>query len=219
MSNLVYPPSIPGLTYDSTRAPTFNTGIQKALTGKESRIAYQLYPLVKFELTYELLRDNIPASELKALVGLFIAVGGMWDTFRYTDPVFNTVAAMPFATVAAGDAAYTAVDSEGDPTNGTPYAITATYGNVGGPGGAELIQNFNGAPVFYGNGVVIPSSHYLITGTGDLYFSTLPAAATVLTWSGSFYYRCRFDEDEFTVTQFMANWWSTGKVTLQQVKL
>ena len=130
MGNLVYP-VLPGLTFGNTRSPGYNTGLQAALSGKESRIAYQQYPLMTFELQYELLRDYVTVSDLKALSGLFMACKGKWDTFLFSDPAFNAVAAMQFAT-----------------TDGVSnsYQITVTYQNAGGPGGAELIQNFNGVP-------------------------------------------------------------------------
>lgn len=136
MSGLVYPANLPGLTFDSTRTPNFNTGVQAALSTKESRIAYQQYPQMMFELQYELLRDYVTPSDLKALVGLFMAVGGRFDTFLYSDPVFNTVANMQFGV-----------------TDGVTlsFQTTATYQNAAGPGGAEIIQNFNGTPVYYLN--------------------------------------------------------------------
>lgn len=134
MSSLVYPANLPGLTFGSTRSPVFNTGLQQALSSKESAIAYQQYPMMEFELQYEFLRDDITPSQFQALVGLFMAVGGKYDSFLYVDPVFNTVVNMQFGV-----------------TDGTTltYQTTATYQNVGGPGGAEIIQNFNGVP-FYG---------------------------------------------------------------------
>ena len=57
MSNAIYP-SLPGLTFGMTRTPIFKTGIQESVSGKESRLAYQFYPRVKFNLQYELLRDD-----------------------------------------------------------------------------------------------------------------------------------------------------------------
>lgn len=128
MSGLVYPANLPGLTWDSTRTPVFNTGIQQALSSKESAIAYQQYPVMEWELQYELLRDYTTPSDIKALVGLFMAVGGKYDSFLYTDPEFNSVIHMPYAI-----------------TDGSTlsFQLTATYQNSGGPGGAELIQNCN----------------------------------------------------------------------------
>jgi uncharacterized protein (TIGR02217 family) len=206
LSNLVYP-VLPGLTFDSVRAPKFNTGAQAALSTKESRIAYQQYPQMTWTLIYELLRDNISISELKALFGLYMAVQGKFDTFLYTDPAFNTVANMQFAV--------------GDGT--TPnFQITATYQNVGGPGTPELIQNFNGTPAVSVNGALQTlGTAYTLSGTGVVTFLSghIPAAASLITWSGSFFYRVRFDDDTLDFNQFMNNLWEIKKVSLIQIKL
>lgn len=203
MSSLIYP-TLPGLTFNSIRSPHFNTGKQQALTGKESRIAYQQWPLWNWELIYEYLS----VADLQAIQGLFIAVQGDFDTFLYSDPIFNSVTAQQFAVVASTD------------TTSTIYQITAVYQNVGGPGGAELIQNFNGTPLIYGNGTLISATHYTISGTGGVTFSTLPTTGTVLTWTGSFYYRVRFDNDDsMDASQFMQNMFEIKKIKLHQVKL
>src|SRR5277367_1019719 len=99
MSSLVYPSptQTPGIMYDSVRSPSFHTGVQPALSGKESRIAYQVYPIMNWELSYEVLRDYVNPSELKSLFGLYTQLGGRWDTCLYSDPVFNNVTNMPFA--------------------------------------------------------------------------------------------------------------------------
>lgn len=137
MSSLVYPAALPGLTFNNTRSPNYNTGVQPALSGKESCLAYQLYPIMEFDLQYEYLDGrNQSNSDIRALLGLFMSMKGQADTFLFNDPEFNTVSLMPFAT-----------------TDGvtTAFQTTATYQNVGGPGGAEIIQNFNGAPAYYLN--------------------------------------------------------------------
>ena len=211
MSNLIFPVVgvTPGLTLNVTRSPEFNTGIQRALSGKESRIAYQQFPIMTWELQYDILRDNVTPSELKAIFGLFAAVSGKFDTFLYSDPQFSSVTAMPFATTQAGDVA------------GTVYQITATYQNTGGPGAAELVQNFNGSPTILGNGTPISAANYSISGTGGLTFNTghQPASGTALTWTGAFYYRCRFDEDTIDLAQFMSKFWECKKLRLRSVKL
>ena len=206
MSNLIYPP-LPGLTFGNTRTPVFSTSVQTSLTGKESRLANRAYPNWKFELQYELLRDYIAPSDLKALVGLFMEVQGQYDTFLYTDPSFNSVTAQPFGT--------------GDGTTAA-FQLKATYENSGGPGLAEIIQNVNGTPSIYVGGVLQTSgTAYTLGATGIVTFLAghIPAAAAALTWTGSFYYRVRFDTDAMTVTQFLNNFWENKKVSLQQVKL
>src|ERR1700748_3901198 len=96
MSGYVYP-TLPGLTFDVIRTPMFDTGEQKAMSKKRSVIAYMQYPLIHFELTYSLLRDDVAISELKQLVGLFMAMQGKFDTFLFLDPDFNSVINQQFA--------------------------------------------------------------------------------------------------------------------------
>jgi hypothetical protein len=164
MGNLVYPANLPGLLPDVTRTPMFNTGVQAAITGKESRIAYQQYPRIKFELQYELLRDYVTPSDLKALTGLFMACHGKYDTFLFSDPTFNTVASMQFATTDGVTSA---------------YPITATYQNTAGPGGAELIQNFNGVPVVYLNRFGFPE---LLAGSSRTIYTLYDIDLTNAAW-------------------------------------
>lgn len=57
MSNLIFPNYLPGILFTPRKAPTFNTGVHPAVTGKESRLSYRAYPLYQWELSYELLRD------------------------------------------------------------------------------------------------------------------------------------------------------------------
>jgi uncharacterized protein (TIGR02217 family) len=209
MSSLVYPSSatLPGITYNSIRAPSFKTGIQTALSGKESRIQYQQYPIMTWTLIYELLRDYVTPSEYKALNGLFMQLAGQWDTCLYTDPLFNTVTAMQFGT--------------GDGTT-TTFQVTAVYENTGGPGTNELIQNFNGTPTILVNGVSQTLGvAYTISGSGIVTFLAghIPGAAAVIAWTGAFYYRVRFEDDSLDFTQFMNQFWEVKKVKLRQVKL
>lgn len=134
MSAFIYPSNLPGLTFDNVRSVITKTGRQEAVSGKESRIGYMQYPLYRFDLVYELLRDNLATSELKALWGLYEAMLGTFDTFLFTDPAFNAVTAEPFGT---GDASTVA------------FQLIAKYRNAGGPGLAQLIQNLNGAPQIF----------------------------------------------------------------------
>lgn len=191
--------------WDSTRTPIWRTSVQSAVSFKESRIGLALYPVIRFDLQYEFLRDYLAPSELKSLVGLFQAMRGRYDTFLYTDPTFNTVVDEPFGT--------------GDGST-TQFQIIATFQNSGGPGGSEIIQNFNGTPTVKKAGTLQSSpSQYTLGATGIITFVTAPTAGQALTWSGSFYYRCRFMDDEQTVTQFMNRFWSAKKVSFMSVKL
>lgn len=204
MSNSVWPSNIPGLTFSGRRVPMWKTGVQEAVSGKESRIAYSVYPRIRFELQYEILHDDTAPSELKALVGLFNSVQGRFDSFLYTDPDFSSVTDEQFG-VGTGSA--------------TTFQLTAKFQNSGGPGYAEIIQNLNGAPVIKDNGSVVPGGNYSINSVGVITFTTPPTTGHTLTWTGSFYYRVRFDDDEFDVSEFMDRWWQIDSIVLKSIKL
>lgn len=144
MSALIYP-GLPGLGFDVVRSPAFNTLSQRALSGKRTSVQTRLYPLWTFQLVYNLLRDTgapafpaINPSEIKTLAGFFNSMLGKFDTFLFTDPDFNTVTNMAFAT------------TDGSTVN---YQLTATYG-AQGFGAADIVQNLNstnGAALIYAN--------------------------------------------------------------------
>lgn len=60
----VFPSSILGETFTQRKTPKLNTGVQRALSGKTSRIAYQAYPLYEWELAYNVLRDDQQRTNL-----------------------------------------------------------------------------------------------------------------------------------------------------------
>lgn len=207
MSGQLYP-SIPGLTPEVVRSYSWDTGKQRAKSGKRSAISYRAYPLVHFELKYELLDDSVIPSQLKSLVGLHNQMLGSWDTFLFTDPDFNTItSAVPqFFGTSTG-------------STSTRYQLISFFENSGGPGTAEMVQNLNGAPVLYDNGTPISATHYSIDPTGGITFSSSPTTGHTLTWSGSFYYRCEFDEDEIPWKKFANKWWSADKVAFTSIFL
>lgn len=210
MSSQVYP-VLPGLQFNSRRSYVWKTGNQEALSGKESAIAFRQYPRVHYELSYDILRDGTTPSELKSIVGLHNDMQGRFDTFLFSDPDFNIITsatAAQYGSFGTGDGA-TLI-----------FQLTATYQNSGGAGQAELIQNLNGTPVLYDNGSVISAANYAIGATGIVTFGAghAPVSTHALTWSGSFYYRCRFDDDSISWKKEARNWW-TADVAFTSVKL
>jgi uncharacterized protein (TIGR02217 family) len=204
MSSLVFP-VLKGLTFDGNRTPIWKTNAQEALSGKESRIGYQQYPLYQWEASYDILDDSAATSDLKALLGLFNAMKGSYDTFLYTDPLYSSVTDERFGT---GDGSTTA------------FQVTTTFQNSGGPGGAECVQNFNGTPVIKKAGVTQTSpTNYTLGPTGIVTFVTAPTSGQALTWTGSFYYRCRFVSDTQDFSEFMSDWWATKRLRFKSVIL
>jgi hypothetical protein len=206
VSSLLYPSNLPGLTFGRTRTPVYSTGISPRVSGKESRLAYRVYPTFRFELKYEWLDDRIAVSHLRALQGLFMAMKGRWDSFLYTDPDFNSATAFQFGT---GDGVRTV------------WPLIMRFENAGGPGGDELVQNLNGTPQVFRNGSLQTGGgvNYTLGPTGMITFATPPTAGHALTWTGAFYYRCRFSADTMTFEEFMEKWWQTRSVSFESYHL
>lgn len=78
-------PTLPGLTYDVQRSPMWDTIVQQASSGKETRIGLQTYPRWRWELIYSILRADSVNTEFQQLVGFFNNRQGMFDTFLYSD--------------------------------------------------------------------------------------------------------------------------------------
>lgn len=199
MSNAVFP-SLAGLGWSVTKTPIFHTSIQRTVNGKELRTAFMPYPLWKFGLTYEVLRADLVNAELQNLMGFFLARQGSYDSFLFTDATDNSVGNQQFGT-----------------GNGSQkdFQLIRTYG-----GYAEPIQNTNSAPVIKDNGATQSTpSAYSINSTGLVSFVTAPLSGHALTWSGSFYYRVRFDADSADFDNFMYQLWSLKKLDLMSVIL
>ena len=81
-------PALPGLAWSVTKAPTFQTRIQRAVSGRELRALDYPYPLWQFTLVFAFLRDNPAAGfdELRTLMGFYLACQGAYGTFLFQDP-------------------------------------------------------------------------------------------------------------------------------------
>jgi uncharacterized protein (TIGR02217 family) len=215
MSSLLFP-TLPGIGFDVTRNYVWKTAVQEAISGKMTAVPLRTYPLVRYELIVNLLRHFLVPSELLAIQGLYNALQGRGDTFLYTDPDFNTIS--------PAQAAQYGVFGTGDGST-LIFQLLATFQNSGGPGAPEIIQNGNpgnwSTAVLYDNGTTISAANYAIGATGIVTFGAghAPAAGHSLTWSGSWYYRCRFDDDEIVWTKFMYAHWLVKKLGFTSCKL
>lgn len=197
MSNAIFP-TLTGMTYDTVKTPVFNTVTKKSASGRETRIAYMAVPMYKWQLNFEYLRDQqgvqspaAPWNDLKLLMAFFIARQGMFDSFLFNDNSDNVATAQQFG-VGTGSL--------------TTFQLSRTMG--GGFLFPEPVQNINGIPSIYVNGTLtLPGS---ISASGVVTFTTAPAAGAILTWTGNFYHRVRFDSDAVDFTQMLQNFWELG---------
>lgn len=203
MSNVVYP-SLPGLKlFNSTKTPQWSTQIQRATSGYEARLAYFSVPIWKWVLDYEFLRTYGSYVEFQTLANFFNARQGSYDSFLYDDPTDNTVPAGTPQTIGTGD--------------GTTVAFQLGRSLVAA-GLFEPIYNLNATPILYDNGVVVNPLNYTVSATGLVTFGVAPVAGHIVAWSGTYYWRCRFEEDTYDFDYFAYKFWSVKKVSFVSVK-
>lgn len=186
-------PSLDGLEWNITKRADFKTSVFEALSGKESRVKLRQTPKTTFKLSYEFLIENQDEQQLTELLGFMLNRGGSYEAFLYNDPTDNSVKEYQFA---IGDGLT------------WQFPLTRSLGTY-----VELVQNINTVTAIYLNGTALTAGtfefpsivggDYIIGATGQVTFAVPPPANAVLTWTGSYYYRCRFLQDGYDFTQLM----------------
>ena len=189
-------PSLLGVSWPVKRTPLLYTIRQPSQSGKETTIRQWLYPKYQYELTF----DYLPLADWQNLEGFWLTVGGAAGVFYFNDPSDNAVTTQPFGT--------------GDGTT-TAFQLVRALGGFGMP-----VQSVNGAIAVYENGSLVSPGGYAVGSTGIVTFTTAPAAAQALTWSGAYYWSCRFDDDNgLEIAEFMNNLRELKKLAFTTVKL
>lgn len=178
------------------KSPNFHTIRQNGPAGINSGLALKPYPTWDFQFSL----DNVTGHEQEAssvvaqFFGTFMATAGGAGLFYFTDPQDNSVTGAQFGT---GD--------------GVTTKFQLSRNIYGYP---DIIQNTNGTPTIYiGGEVTAPSD---ISATGVITFAAAPPLDSVLTWTGSFRYLCRFSEDtvdatrSFTINNGIDQWMFQG---------
>lgn len=194
MSNAVYP-SLPGLRITVRRTVSMPpVSVRTTPSRREYRARDASLVKYRFNLSYEVLRSGAEA-ELQSIEGFFKARGGRFDNFLFTAPDDNAVAAHLFGT--------------GDGTT-TQFQLLRTLG-----GYAEPVKDLNGAPQIFKAAVLQATpAAYSISSTGLVTFTSAPAAAAALTWTGAYYWRLRFDRDEMDLERFLHQLYELRSVDL-----
>lgn len=200
-------PSLPGLAWSVTKTPTFQTRIQRAVSGRELRALDYPYPLWQFTLVFDLLRDNPAAGydELRTLMGFFMLCQGAFGTFLFRDPSDDQVTGQQ---IGVGNASATVFQLQ--------RAMGATL-----PGGGflEPILAPNLVSTVYLDGITqSPASYSVDPNTGLVTFATAPGSGLVITVDYSYYFRCRFVDDSYAFENFMFRLWQLKKLTFISVR-
>jgi uncharacterized protein (TIGR02217 family) len=220
MSYQVYPGInvIRGLTWKITRTPMWETLSTRMSSGKEFRLSYWTYPLWKWELEYNYLKDNPNDlvsgnvdTDLVILQGFFNQMAGQFQIFLFDDvnngdqPGAGPWDSVTGQAIAAGDGVTTTFQLIRT-SGGFPEAIQAPY-TVPPP-----TVYLNGAVQSYG-------TNYSVDGFGNIIFASAPGSGVAITADFGYYWPVRFGSDELDFETQLYQLWQLKKITLQQVRL
>ena len=204
-------PNMASLGIEWTRTPTFQTRKQKSISGKVVRIRDQQNPLYTWELNYSALRQGTIGgtafTEFSQLEGFFETLGGGFDSFLYTDPDDN----------ASG------TDYQFGVGDGTTAAFQLAR-NFGGNAipilAPNVVTNVKVSGTLQTLGTAYTVSTWGATTPGVITFQSghIPAAAAPITWTGTFYFPCSFDDDSLTFKKFLGLVYELQKLSFTSIK-
>ena len=187
MSTAIFP-ELRGLSWDVTKTPEFFTLSKVSPSGVDIAASLSAYPRWHFSLSYECLRAGAE-GELEKLLGFFLSCRGNAVDFLYRDPSDYKVSCQTFG---VGD--------------GRTVTFQLCH-NIGGF--IEPLCDTVNETIYVGD--TQKDGGYTIRD-GIISFIAPPAAGKRLTWSGDFYYRCRFKESSLEVQNFAFKLWSARSV-------
>lgn len=201
MSNAVLP-TFPGLAWNVARKPQWSTVTKTSVSGREFRAAQYSYPIWRYKLTYEVLRASGALPEMQQLAAFFNARGGSWDTWLYSDPDDCAVTAQQFG---MGD---------GLTKN---FQLVRAFGGFTEPVfDVDTTQGL--AQIYVAGALKAKDVDYVLSQSGMVVFVVPPANGAAITWSGRFYWRCRFLQDQLEFNQFLKQLWDLKTLEFTTVK-
>lgn len=204
MSDVLFPDLRIG--YDLTRKPMFNTKIMTSVNGRELRASYQAVPKYEFSLTLPGLQER--KGELQAIEDFFVARRGAFDPFLFKMPWDNE-----YDCTFIGDGATTAFQLYKG--TGTKMPVSHTEEKNSSPINPDMWNQVSSKNMWdeniekpmWNNGTA------LVSKNGIVQLSEPLEEGISMNVQGTFYYRCRFADDEQAFTLFSYRLWK-GEVTL-----
>jgi hypothetical protein len=231
-------PTLPGLEYPVTRTPTASTLRQKAISGRETFQPLWNAPLYKYEVSFSLLRAAEIFAEWQLLQGFWNNVmfqaGGV---FQFDDPNDDCVDDDLFAT---GDGSTTSfqltrtlggfAEPVSNPTEAasvprtlfdygnctSALGATLDYGNCTAPPSSTIDYGFCSTLLVFVAGLL---ADWTLGEGGAVTIATAPAADAPISWTGSYTWLCRFDDDTLEFSNFMYLFWELKKCSFTTIKL
>lgn len=196
MSNEVYP-SLPGLSFGTQREQSFSTEVQENVNGSEVRQAMRAYPIRRWLLRYEFLRQDAARSltEFRDLLTFFLRHRGRFDDFLFNDIADNSI---------TGQALGNGNGSNKD------FQLVRTIGSF-----AEPIYSPNAISQVRVNGT--PTAAYTVSATGLITFTTAPPNTHPVTADFTYYWRVRFEDDKASFREFVRAFYENERIALKYV--
>lgn len=188
MSNLIFP-TLPGASIDVKRSPSWQSTVQRSVSGRALGVTAYTYPLWKYRVSFEFLRAGAVA-ELEQIVGFFNKHRGRTDTWLFFDEDDYLVTGQQ---IGLGDGVTTS------------FQLVRSYGGFVEP--ISEPKQFDSMTV---GGVETPL--YSHAGGGRILFAAAPGAGQPIVWGGQFYRRCRFDQDALDTEKFLYRLWRAKSV-------
>lgn len=199
MSDAVFP-TLKGVAWDWTKKPEFTTLKHTSALGIEKSLSLRPYPRWTFGLSYNFLIDqNKPTDDIQQIVGFYLNRYGSHDDFLYLDPTDCIVSKQIFG---SGDGSTTS------------FQLCRTYGKFVEP----VIGLVNKPKIYVGETAetAVEVTDFQWTTKGAIEIEA-PASNKNLYWSGDFYYRCKFTEDESEYTAIATGFWTADSIEFKSV--
>lgn len=196
-------PSLIGLAYPVPRKPMWMNKKPQSVAGLEAAFAYWSVPRFEWTLSYSILRSDPTYTELQQLMGFFNNRQGGFEVFLYRDADQNAVLAQGLGV------------GTGAQTN---FQLVAAFGGFTMP-----ILAPNVVTAVYLDSVVQNPSSYTVNAwdsstPGVIVFNSAPSNGAVVTADYSYYFPCRFTDDEMSFDLFLDQMYENKKVTFRSIK-
>ncbi|HGH3616129.1 TPA: DUF2460 domain-containing protein [Acinetobacter baumannii] len=205
MSDVLFP-ELPGLEWDLTKTPMFNTKIMQSVNGRELRASYQAVPKYQISMSFAFLRESKGRNELQQLEGFFLERRGSFDSFLFKMPEDNE-----FQCTFVGDGVQTSFQLYKQ-INTTQIPLQHTQAEQSED--PLMWDEVASKPMWSDPESQMWLLQFVITNNGMLQLSIPLLEGESITVTGTFYYRCRFADDEQQYTNFMSKLWKAGKVEM-----
>jgi len=176
-------PDLPGLDIAQSKRPEIKSQVfVNPLSGRESRLRFQVYPKYTFKISLNALIEDREDTDLQALMGFMLHIGGQASAFLYRDPTDHHVDRQSLGT---GDGIKTA------------FQLQRGFGGFIEP---VHYPDSRWLDVYVDEVLQDPAGHAIVDG-GIVVFNTAPGSGAVVTWTGDYFYRVRLLADGYDVVR------------------